>query len=334
MEALWERLGALSAEDRRRTMDRLTATYPDTRGQQAPSGSNSNSTSTRGERLTYVDASARKIKKFSGAKKPGSGELDYKHWKRAAERIRDDPELTQAQKRRYVLSSIVGEAEDVITLHRENPIDELLHILDNVYGSMQSGDDRLADFFQIFQEGETTSEYLRALYLELTEIVQLDALHRREIPSALLKQFVRGTQDEAMLAKLRLEEKTVDPPDFPELFQLVRQEESRRAERKQRQRKVGRSRQAVATEPSAPADATPSPSPATNSQQQQQQPSELDEVKGELAELKLAFANLARTTRKGFCFRCGLDGHHAPECRNDPNPSLVQERRSAQKSKN
>ena len=64
----------------------------------------------------WLDATPRKIKNFSGNSKPGPGETDYRHWRRAAQRILDDRDLSRNRKQTILLQSLTGTAEDCIDL--------------------------------------------------------------------------------------------------------------------------------------------------------------------------------------------------------------------------
>jgi len=141
-------------------------------------------------------------------------------------RIVEDTEISSAHKKRIVLQSLQGKAEDSIDLHRDQSVDQILGILDKLYGSVADGSDLLADFYHQFQEkGQTSSEYLSNLFVLLSEVVKCETVSRAEMPKILLGQFIRGIDDEELLSKLRLEEKIGSPPNYPDLLAVVRREE-------------------------------------------------------------------------------------------------------------
>jgi len=237
-----------------------------------------------------VETSSKKLKPFSGRSRISNGEVDYKHWRRAALRVVEDLDLAEGQKKFLILQSLTGLAEDSIELHRHLPSMELLEVLDKLFQTTVDGGDLLADFFQIFQQPtQTVSEYLNSLYVHLAEVVTLGGLTMPELPLTLLKQFVRGVNvnDEYIIGKLHLEEKFDSPPNFPDLFVSVRREESRRTERRLRHKKVARSQANTITSTDAVSETkTPTVSvPPTT-------PSGLESIKEEMAKIQQQLSSL------------------------------------------
>ena len=64
--------------------------------------------------LTF-EPSARKLRVFSASSKPSNGEVDYKRWRRAAVRVAEDDELSEAHKRRVILQSLQGMQKMLLT---------------------------------------------------------------------------------------------------------------------------------------------------------------------------------------------------------------------------
>ena len=157
-EDLQKRLSKLSKKDRRRTIDRLAALYPeegfglfdkapDVREKvpgeyQFPLASkprvekfaSPSATSTGGQRSgtsqssrsnIVVENNYKKLKTFSSKTKPGSGELDYRHWRRAAVRVIEDEDLPRAKKRHLILDSLQGKAEDLVAFIRDQSVTKL-----------------------------------------------------------------------------------------------------------------------------------------------------------------------------------------------------------------
>ena len=153
-----------------------------------------------------------------------------------------------SQKRRIILQSLTGYAEDSIDLQRGFPCAELIEILDKIYGGTVDGGDLLADFFQMLQGvNESAGEYLNRLFLHLSEVIKHDGLKMQDLPKTLLRQFVRGTSDESLLIKLQLDSKLDNPPSFPELFSLIRTEESRRTECRLRHKKIAKANSVISS---------------------------------------------------------------------------------------
>ena len=269
IDDLWERLKAFSDADRRETLNALgkqvsgvskvSSSTVSSEGSGVSTVSVSASTAGAGVshtstvatspvQNTYytVDTTPWKIKPFSGASKVEGGEVDYPHWRRAAKRIIEDGELSEGRKRNILLQSLSGIADDAIDMYRDRSCDTIVEILDQIFGSTSDGHDLLADIYQILQfPNQTTSEYLTQLYTRLCEVVKQEGILMREVPETLTRQFLRGTTDEEMLTKLRLEEDR--PLDFPAFIAKVRREEARRTEHRLRLRKVIRSNVSTAS---------------------------------------------------------------------------------------
>ena len=384
VDELHERLVKLSRKDRRRTMERLATFYPDeglgsverppdvrekNQGEYSLSFvpkaisddkyTSSFTTSTSGHRSgstqntrsnIVVENNYKKLKIFSSKSKPGSGELDYRHWRRAAVRVVEDEDLSRARKKQLILDSLQGKAEDIVDFSREQSVKDILDLLDCNFKALVDGDDLLADFYQMIQEEkQSASEYLSDLYIELTEIVKEGGTSMGQMQKLLLNQFIRGTRDEEMLTKLRLDEQKYNPPNFPSLMSAVRREECKRTERKLRHKKGSGARSSVVTasretvaEPADPevdrlqrrvnkletmcSKLEAMPFPEEESDELEALP-----IQPEVAQMQRRLAQLEEKvdkvrSRTIFCYRCGEDGHLATDCSNAPNKSLVLEK--------
>ena len=345
MDVLIKRMQGLKKDERRRTLQRMSLMDKEIDysefSQEGHGHAQVQSPPVQTAHYT-LDTTPRKIKNFSGAEKVGNGEVDYRHWRRAAARVIDDNDLTDSKKRLILLQSLVGAAEDAIDLHRQVSPRILIDILDKFYGTTTDGHDLLAEFYQCFQlPGQTAGEYLGKLYVCLCEVVQRDGLSMGALPETLVRQFVRGTSDEELLVKLRLEEAVDDPPDFPDLIARVRREEARRTERRLRLKKVVRANVTqISSDSVVGPDQTTVP-PISNRAEQD----EVARLQRRIAELEGADrdvnllaqrVNQLETqvrpeSRKYFCFRCGIDGHLAYDCVNPANRILVEEKSKARR---
>ena len=248
------RLKRLGESKRRETISRFSKAF------EAPS-TFSNATSSKVEKEDEakaksnitVETSNRNIKTFSGYKKLGNGEVNFRRWLRAAKRVQADDELTDSQKKRIITRSLTGKADDAIEFVRGGSVSTILDVLTSIYGTVEDPEDLKVEFYQRYQEEkEVTSDYLTELFLDVTEIITLGGFKSEDITTELVKQFCRGTHDEDMLVKLRLEElgehfgRTLQ---FSQLFTDVRKEEARRTQRRLRHKtKKFRSQAQVATD--------------------------------------------------------------------------------------
>ena len=340
-ENIRERLGKLKSKDRRRTMEQLSVIFPeehaakpDVRDRNVPPpilGQQHAAvvTGQREGRITF-ETSNRRIKNFSAQSKPANGEVDFKHWHRAALRTQEDPDLPESQKKRIILQSLVGDAEDAIDPLRNLSVDELLIALEKMYGSMTDGNDLLANFYQEFQGKEQTAgEYLSQLFIALSEVVSSNGIAMSAMNKTILRQFLRGVHDEDLLNKLRLEDRVATPPSFPDLIALVRREESKRTERRLRHRKLVKSQATIVDNDiltvSVPQESKKSiPNAKDNEVIQLQQ--RISQLEDKMTQAKTG------GKRKVFCYRCGMDGHVATDCNNVANKDLVKEKIENRKS--
>ena len=292
-----------------------------------------------------VDSSYKRLKVFSAKPKPGQGELDYRHWRRAALRVTEDEEMSEAKRKKIVLDSLQGKADDLVDFSRDLPLKELLQLLDSNFKILVEGDDLLADFYQMVQdEKKSASEYLTDLYIELTEVVKEGGATLISMPRMLLSQFIRGTRDEELLTRLRLEEQKSNPPSFPEFIANVRREESKRTERKLRLKRM-----------SVVKASAVKASEDTNSEELQllqkrvnklesmcaavvEEEKEDTEEEPEVAKLQRRIAQMEKKFDKVrprliFCYRCGEEGHIATECQGTANKELVKQKIEQRKAR-
>ena len=373
-DEIMTRMNSLSAKDRRRTLGRLSNVYGQEillppLGEKETIDISAHSIVHEANRNPQIPSAApvtvettnRKLKPFSGKKgKLPNGEVDFKHWRREAVTLVNDTEISEATKKRLLLKSLQGDAEDSVELIKDLAVTEILTILDKLWGSTVDGDDLKAEFYQILQlKDQTTSEYLNTLFIHISEVITYDGFKMAELPKELLKQFIRGTSDEDMLSKLRLEEQEDNPPDFPDLFAAVRREESRRTERRLRQKKHTKVLQQAANVLEVPSLDTGSA--VQNHDEVRQLKLRIDKLEGQQGsqsvmtssmqddvpsspelvqqlhqrinqlEHALGRPNQVRS-RNFFCYRCGEDAHFATDCNNPPNKELVQTKRSKRKS--
>ena len=160
-----------------------------------------------------------------------------------------------------------------------------------------------------------------------------------DLPKALLKQFIRGLHDEDLLNKLRLEDKEFFPPCFPELLSDVRREESHRMERWLRHRKQVKAQSAAVLEETKPPSDQKVVKRAPANSDQGHLTAQLQQRIAEL-ERQVSGSGQGRSSRpvRGYCYRCGQNGHYTSDCENPANKALVAEkstnRREGQKRGN
>ena len=363
IDALFEKLGTMGVDDRRKTLLSLAGSQSqvsakqeiDTKPMTVGSSVQTNieldrpkldeprstlfspmySSQSQGHPSPQVllDTTPRKIKNFSGNSKPGPGEADYRHWRRAAQRILDDRDLSRNRKQTILLQSLTSKAEDCIDLMQNAAPEQILKVLDATFGSINDGQELLIDYYQLNQGvNESTSEYLTRLYVKLCEVVTHEGLDMMQVPEELVRQFKRGTTDEDMLLKLRLDDLHRGAMDYPSLIARVRREEGRRTERRLRLRKVRSNTLSATPDVSEQNDAKPVTDTSTEVEALRKRVAEF-EAKQDVNVLAQRVKHLQTSVCKStmFCFRCGKDGHVAYDCTNSPNKELVEEKRAARR---
>lgn len=191
----------------------------------------------------------RKLRLFSGKKPIPSGEVDYATWRLSARQILSDISIPEVTKKRIILQSLLRPALDAIhSTASALSAEKCFEFLETLYGSVDDGHDLYVKFLNTYQnDRESPSDYIQRLYIRALEVVEKEGFSVRQLPGNLVRQFERGCQDETLLQKLRLDERQVIP-DFPELLLAIRKEESRRTEKRLRQKKLAQVNQAVADE--------------------------------------------------------------------------------------
>ena len=285
--------------------------------------------------------------------------MEFETWRLQVRQLVDEAEddLSNKQIRRIIIQSLQRPALDTVKTHTGST-QQLLEILDNLYGSVVDSQELLIQYYSKYQvEKESASTYLQRLYLLATEVADKGGVTVGNIPELLLRQFIRGSHNEILIQKLDLEELVDEPPSFAELLLSMRKEEARRTEKRLRLKSSGR----VATVASVVVNPECSKSDHLVADQK-----EMTDLRTRLAELEAqvhqqhkSASNIPscsrnsephqdpegavvsvpdksrtfhmgkatnRSKRKCFCYRCGEDGHCANSCQKVPNPELVQQK--------
>ena len=167
--------------------------------------------------------------------------------------------------------------------------------------------------------------------VKLCEVVTHEGLDmiQVQVPEELVHQFKRGTTDEDMLLKLRLDDLHPGAMDYPSLIARVRREEGRRTERRLRLRKVRSNTLSATPEVAEHSDVRPVNDASTEVEALRKRVAEL-EAKQDVNALAQRVKHLETSVGKSpmFCFQCGTDGHVAYDCTNSPNKELVEGEKS------
>lgn len=138
--------------------------------------------------LSHTDylPSKYKIRTFSG-KHPKSGEVDFSTWRLHAKQLLRDTSLTDSQKRRQILNSLLPPALNVALSAGDNAPPRLyLHELEKAYGNVTGGEELYIQFVETHQQdNETASDYLRRLHTFMQEVIEKKGMAGRHSDTQL-----------------------------------------------------------------------------------------------------------------------------------------------------
>lgn len=289
-----------------------------------------------------------RLRIFSGKGPRPQHEVDYDTWRSGVDLILKDTAISEIQRSRHILDSLLPPAADIVKhLSSDLPAEIYIQHLDSAYGTVQDGEELYVKFMDTLQDsGEKPSAYLQRLQVALSLAVKRGGVKPSEVNRHLLSQFCRGCWDNSLISELQLKQKKANPPSFAELLLLLRTEEDREASKAQRMKQhLGTSKQRVAAQAQFAVEEDGVRAARSSLTKQ------MAEIQQQLASLTASHsaqsgqsyasrgpkphrqrtvpnASAASLSPKpGFCFRCGEDGHIKPQCENRPNSALVSTKR-------
>lgn len=295
---------------------------------------------------------ALRLRSFSGRIPKPSNEADFESWRSQIDLLLADPNMSLLHVTRRIIESLLAPAADLVKGCGPDTLPTvLIRILDSAFGTVQDGEELYAQFLNILQNpGERPSAYLQRLQLMLSSVVKRGGISATEMDKQLIKQFVRGCWDNAIITKLHLEQRRENPPLFSELLLLLRTEEDRQQAKESLMKKhIGsgsfKQKANIQSQSSCSCDHTQSSSNEIGElkkqmQQLQRQMSAFLSAQKSPAELKPAPRQSSRLAlpsavkpKPWYCFNCGEDGHISSSCSNAPNPSLVEQKKKELRKK-
>jgi hypothetical protein len=265
-----------------------------------------------------------KLRYFSGVVPVPSGQVNFKTWHSAATRLCKSEELTEEEKIARIHNSLSEPALDIAQPALDSGSSKaIVTLLQTAFGCVEDPRDLLNAFnTTVMTSKESPSDYLNRLQQKVEELKLQGAIRCAEGPTYLIRQFNYGCTDDALILKLRLEEKEEDPPDYGTLLLMLRKEE---AKRKKRQTALKATAQQHLVE--------------TKDGEVKQLRKEIDELSKKLDEVKSTKDGRGERKRDEpqetkqkdrkrlrFCFRCGETGHVVWTCSNTANPDAVTKR--------
>uniref|UniRef100_UPI0009B43EAE paraneoplastic antigen Ma1 homolog n=1 Tax=Monopterus albus TaxID=43700 RepID=UPI0009B43EAE len=163
----------------------------------------------------------------------------YEIWRTQVGLLLSDPALSDAQKVKKILESLLSPAADTVKhLGVSSLASTYVAQLDSAFGVVEDGEELFAAFLSSNQNnGEKPSAYLNRLHSLLTRAVSRGGATTGNPSELLLRQFCRGCWDQSLIIGLQLEYKKDNPPSFPELLLMLRSEEDRRSAKLDRMKK-------------------------------------------------------------------------------------------------
>lgn len=292
-----------------------------------------------------------RLRTFSGKLPKPQHEADYESWRSQIELLNADPSLAPLHVTRRILEGLLPPAADLVRGLGPNALPaEFLQVLDSAYATVEDGEELFAKFLNTLQDhGERPSSYLQRLQLALSTVVKRGGIPATEMDKYLLKQFCRGCWDNGLINKLQLEKKKNQPPPFSEFLLTLRTEEDRQLAKEMLMKKhipaVKHRVNVQAHTTSACSCGHLSDSGAIEDLRKQMlklqsqmsallsKDSNSAKPENQLKKQKPKSGQTSSRPRPWFCFKCGQDGHIAPNCSSQPNSSLVEEKRRQLKQK-
>lgn len=300
-----------------------------------------------------------KLRSFSGKIPRPYSKVDYDTWRSHVDLIMKDVSVSDLDKTRKILESLLVPASDVVRhLGPDAPLMAYLKLLDSAFATVEDGEELFVRFMSTFQDsGEKPSTYLQRLQVALGNAVRRGGVPALDGDKHLLRQFCRGCWDNVLLADLHLEHKKQNPPSFAELLMLLRTEEDRQEAKVMRMKQhLGTTKQRAASHMQTVCNCgeTQAESDAGSIHELRKQVADLEsQLTSLMKKKKTASPNQekVKVTEKQkpdhattatnlpshrsanskpkpwYCFRCGEDGHIVATCESDANPALVAAKR-------
>ncbi|KAL6461075.1 hypothetical protein MHYP_G00310410 [Metynnis hypsauchen] len=155
----------------------------------------------------------RKLRVFSGNLPKPSNEVEFGIWRLHARQVINDASLSANQQRQILIDSLLPPALNVALCVGDSASpNQYIQELENAYGSVTDGEELYIQFLETHQSsGEKASDYLRRLHTVLQEVIERKGIPKVNIDAQLMKQFIRGCWDDALIATLHLKESLSDP---------------------------------------------------------------------------------------------------------------------------
>ncbi|XP_071477707.1 paraneoplastic antigen Ma3 homolog [Diadema antillarum] len=272
--------------------------------------------------VTSSSIQRRRLRLFSGRSPVPSGEFDFESWRRPAQQLVEDRDLSDSEKYNRIAESLLPPASDIIwALGKDVTAAECLEGLEKAYGSTTDGDELYLKFSECYQqEHEAAAEYLLRLQSHLSRALDAGGVAKERGDNVRVQQFLRGClYNDPLLVALDLKRRST-PPTFVALLQEVRQEEQKQLDKAERRKggHMGKKKAFSAEQIAA------SPSDERIAELQKQVMSLQQQLAATTNSFPRGPPRNRRRRRTMFCYNCGEDGHRMEQCEGETNAALVQ----------
>ncbi|KAK6494300.1 paraneoplastic antigen Ma3-like [Huso huso] len=304
-----------------------------------------------------VASNHHRLRVFSGNLPKPSNEVNYEVWRLQAQQLIKDPDLSDNEKRRKLLDSLMPSAlNTALHLGDSASASEYFEELEKAFGNVADGEELYTQWLETHQnKGEKSSDYLKRLNELLQAVKERGSIGSKRSEHVLLKQFIRGCWEEKLISDLRLSELLSAKDNsitYGGLLFMVRSAERERDFKEDRRKRYLGVQQVKVSSKSHCTVPDSSSSDAQDSPVQLQQ--KVAQLERKLADMHAKAhhsvpTTMAMTTGKeeikylptsvehqhstplagksfSFCYNCGEDGHHLGQCNNETNAILVQQK--------
>ena len=156
---------------------------------------------------THTPLAYTKIRTFSGRLPRPNGEVDYEAWRTQVDLLLSDSSLTDADKVRKILQSLLSPALEVVKPLGVTALPSAyVTQLESAFGVVEDGEELFTAFLGSNQNtGEKPSASLSHLHSLLTRAISRGGDFASNVKELLLKQFIRGCWDQSLIIGLKLE---------------------------------------------------------------------------------------------------------------------------------
>ncbi|XP_071494323.1 paraneoplastic antigen Ma1 homolog [Diadema antillarum] len=280
----------------------------------------------------------RRLRIFSGKLPVPNGELDFDTWRRPAQQLVDDTDLSEPEKLSRIVEALLPPASKVVwALGAGATARECVEGLEKAYGTTADAEELYLQVCSCFQyDGETASEFLVRLQDRITKAEDRGAIDKSRTSKFRTSQFLRGClYNDALLVALDLRGRDL-PLSFVQLLHEVRTEEQKQMEKEERRKAAAKPAKRAAHVQAQSVEREDKDSDSNPIAIKMKQLEDLVVTLQQQLQVKdkqdpqSSRAPPTRPPRRRrfplICYNCGELGHRIDQCTNETNPTRVQKK--------